>query len=63
MKIHTCIRDARRMELSELEAINRNVVEVQANIVENGNEDSETQEAKETETAKKTRKKKNKEGV
>ncbi len=62
MKIHTCVRDAKRMELSELEAINRNVVEVQAaNIVENESEHSETRE--ETETPKKSRKKKKKEDV
>lgn len=30
MKIHTCIRDAKRMELSELEAINRKAAQVQA---------------------------------
>lgn len=57
MKIHTCARDAKRMELSELEAINRNVVEVQATkIVENESEHSEPQE--ETEAPQKPRKKK-----
>lgn len=30
MKIHTGIRDAKRMELSELEAINRKVTQVKA---------------------------------
>lgn len=63
MKIHTCVRDAKRMALSELEAINRDVVEVQATkIVEDGTEHSETQE-KEAETPKKSRKKKKEEDI
>lgn len=59
MKIHTCVRDAKRMELSELEAINRNVTHVQADIQEDG-EKSEIQEA---EAPKKSRKKKKEEGL
>lgn len=60
MKIHTCVRDAKRMELNELEAINRNVVSVQANIVE---DESEPSEVKEVETPKKSRKKKKEENL
>lgn len=60
MKIHTCVRDAKRMELNELEAINRNVVSVQANIVE---DESEPSEVKEVETPKKSRKKKKEEDI
>lgn len=60
MKIHTCVRDAKRMELNELEAINRNVVSVQANIVE---DESEPSEVKEVETPKKSRKKKKEEDL
>lgn len=60
MKIHTCVRDAKRMELNELEAINRSVISVQANIVE---DESESSEVKEVETPKKSRKKKKEEDL
>lgn len=58
MKIHTCIKDARNMELIELEAINRRLANVQAQTTEIENEPQENQEV-----ADKARKKKNKKRV
>lgn len=53
MKIYTGVRDAKRMELAELEAINRSVTTVQATT-----DEREEISVEQTEEAKKPRKKK-----
>ena len=62
MKIHRNIKDAKGMALNELNAINRKVMEVQAQpvtIEQDGPErNEETPEEEETATQKKARKKK-----
>ncbi len=67
MKIHTIARDAKQMQMAELEAINRRAAEVQATQTDNGTvEQSEqtTEEAKEEAAdTKATRPKKKKAGV
>lgn len=70
MKIHTIARDAKQMQMAELEAINRRAAEVQATPTDNGTVEQpeqaaeEAKEAKEEATdAKATRPKKKKAGV
>lgn len=73
MKIHTIVRDAQRMEMSELEAINRRVRAVQATPQPNEPERTESIPEPETEIIEKAeekvevpspaRKKKKKENV
>lgn len=67
MKIHTIARDAKQMQMAELEAINRRAAEVQATQTDNGTVEQPEQaaeEAKEEATdAKATRSKKKKAGV
>lgn len=54
MKIHTGVRDAKRMELAELEAMNRSVIAVQATT----SDEREEMPVEVPEEAKKPRKKK-----
>lgn len=67
MKIHTIARDAKQMQMAELEATNRRAAEVQATQTDNGTVEQPEQaaeEAKEEATdAKATRSKKKKAGV
>lgn len=67
MKIHTIARDAKQMQMAELEAINRRAAEVQATQTDNGTveqPEQATEEAKEeTADTKATRPKKKKAGV
>lgn len=67
MKIHTIARDARQMQMAELEAINRRAAEVQATPTDNDTVEQPkqtTEEAKEEAAdTKATRPKKKKAGV
>lgn len=68
MKIHTIARDAKQMQMAELEAINRRAAEVQATPTDNDGTveqpEQAAEEAKEEATdAKATRPKKKKAGV
>lgn len=67
MKIYTIARDAKQMQMAELEAINRRATEVQATQTDNGTieqPEQTTEEAKEEAAdTKATRPKKKKAGV
>lgn len=67
MKIHTIARDAKQMQMAELEAINRRAAEVQATPTDNGTveqPEQTTEEVKEEAAdTKATRPKKKKTGV
>lgn len=67
MKIHTIARDAKQMQMAELEAINRRAAEVQATPTDNGTveqPEQTTEEAKEEAAdTKATRPQKKKAGV
>lgn len=67
MKIHTIARDAKQMQMAELEAINRRAAEVQATQTDNGTVEQPEQAAEtakeEATDAKATRSKKKKAGV
>lgn len=67
MKIHTIARDAKQMQMAELEAINRRAAEVQATQTDNGTVEQPEQAAEEAKEeaadAKATRPKKKKAGV
>ena len=67
MKIHTIARDAKQMQMAELEAINRRAAEVQAIPTDNGTVERPEQTAEEAKEeaadTKATRQKKKKAGV
>ena len=67
MKIHTIARDAKQMQMAELEAINRRATEVQAIPTDNGTVEQPEQTAEEVKEeaadTKATRPKKKKAGV
>lgn len=63
MKIHTCVRDAKLMDLAELQAVDTRAKTLQANIVDDESGLSEAKEKEEVETPKKSRKKKKEEDV
>ena len=67
MKIHTIARDAKQMQMAELEAINRRAAEVQATPTDNGTVEQPEQAAEEAKEeaadTKATRPKKKKAGV
>lgn len=63
MNIHTCVRDAKLMELAELQAIDNRARAVQANIEPNEQRIQETKVEEKTDTPQKPRPKKKKAGV
>ena len=63
MKIHNCVRDAKLMELVELQAIDKRAKAVQATTHSNESKQSDVEPQKSVETPQKARSKKKKEEV
>lgn len=63
MKIYNCVRDAKLMELAELQAVDKRARAVQSNIQFNEPEQSAPEAEETVKAPKKARAKKKKEGV